>query len=107
MGKARECLVGLSQERLDFLVVHHFRAVDLGFEHQALRVYQQMPLAPFDLLAAVVAALLFSYPPVLLTDWLSTTPALGSGSRSIHTRRRLRRAACILSQVPSMRQVLK
>ena len=34
--------------------------------------------------------------PVVLTDWLSTTPALGSGSRLIRTRTRLRRAECIL-----------
>src|SRR5215204_4385532 len=28
----RECSVGSSQERLDPLVIHHFCAVDLGFE---------------------------------------------------------------------------
>jgi hypothetical protein len=44
---------------------------------------------------------------VLLTDWLSTTPALGSGSRFKRTRRRSRRARLILSQVPSMRHFLK
>jgi hypothetical protein len=42
-----------------------------------------------------------------LTDWESTTPALGWGSRFMRTRRRLPKAACTLSQVPSMRQVLK
>jgi hypothetical protein len=32
--------------------------VDPGFEHQTLRVYQQVPLATFDLLGAVVTTLL-------------------------------------------------
>jgi hypothetical protein len=64
-----------------------------------------VPLASFDLLATVVAALLSSYPPVLLSDWLSTTPALGSGSWFMRTR--LRKAACILSQVPSSLHLLK
>ena len=40
--------------------------------------------------------------PVVFSDWLSTTPALGSGSRLMRTRTRLRSAACVLSQVPTL-----
>ena len=71
-----EPLVGSPQQRLDPLVIHHLGAVDLGLEHQALGVHQQVTLTALDLLASVVTAL---SPPtaVLLTDWVSTTPALG------------------------------
>jgi hypothetical protein len=49
----------------------------LGFEHQALLIREQMALSALHLLAAVVSTLLSSYTGVLLTDWLSTMPALG------------------------------
>jgi len=81
--------------------------VDPRFDHQTLRVHQKMALPSFDLLSSVVATLFSPPTPVDFTDWLSTTPAPGSGSRFMRTRERLRKAACILSQVPSMRQVLK
>ena len=42
--------------------------------------------------------------PDVLTDWLSTMPALGRGFLSRRIRVRLRRAACILSQILSTRQ---
>ena len=65
-------------------------------------------LASFELLASVVAALfLSSYPSAFDRLATSTTPALGSGSRLMRTRRRLRKVACTLSQVPSSLQVLK
>jgi hypothetical protein len=32
--------------------------VDLGFEHEALGVYQQVTLPPFDLLASVVTSII-------------------------------------------------
>src|SRR5687768_15229177 len=109
MTQARECLVGFSQERLDPLS----KSITLALWTLALstRSCACLPTSAsfkaLDLLAAVVAALLSSYPGRLDLPWESTTPALGSGSRSMRTRRRLRKAACILSQVPSSRQVLK
>ena len=39
MREAREQPFGVIQKRLDPLVVHHLRAVDLGFEHEAFRVH--------------------------------------------------------------------
>ena len=78
-----------------------------GFEHEAFGVYQQMSLAALDLLAPVVTTLIASHAGALDLPWESTAPALGSGSRFLRTRTRLRKAAWILSQVPSRRQVLK
>jgi hypothetical protein len=75
MLEARVRSVGASEERLDTLVVHDLRAVDLRLEHQALRVHEQVALLSLHLLAAALS-LLFST-PVLLTYWLSTTPAVG------------------------------
>jgi hypothetical protein len=51
--------------------------MDLGFEHQTLRVHQEMALSSLYLLSTVVTTLLSAYPGCLYTDWLSTTPALG------------------------------
>src|SRR5918998_1176210 len=51
---------------------------------------------PLDLLGSYSMPRPSPPTPVVLTDWLSTTPALGSGSRLIRTRTRLRRAECIL-----------
>jgi hypothetical protein len=45
--------------------------------------------------------------PVVFTLWLSTTPALGCGSRPSRTRALRRRASCSRSQVPLMRQARK
>jgi hypothetical protein len=77
-----------------------------SFEHQTLRVHQQMALSSFDLLGPIVTR---SLPPtpVVLIDWLSTIVALGLGFLFRRTLTRSRRAECILSQVPSMRHLLK
>jgi len=55
------------------------RLVNEDRDDQAEGVNDDVALAPFDLLAGVVA----SRPPfsVVLTDWLSTIPALGSSLR--------------------------
>src|SRR5829696_6405014 len=50
---ARVCV----QQELDALPVLDLRAVEAGFDHQSLRVYQQVPFASFDLLGPVVTAL--------------------------------------------------
>jgi hypothetical protein len=61
MGEARERLVGSFEERLDPLVIHYFRAVNPGFEHEAFCVYQDVSLAALDLLAPVVTTLIASH----------------------------------------------
>ena len=81
---------GLKQE-LDAFPVLDFRAVDPHFEHQSLRVEEQMALASFDLFGSVVPPLLSSS-PVVLTDWESTMPALGWGSLCRRPLTRWRRA---------------
>jgi hypothetical protein len=66
------------QQNLDAFPVLDLCAVNPSFEHQPLSIYQEVSLAALDLLAAVIAALFSTYPGrVVLTDWLSTTPALG------------------------------
>jgi hypothetical protein len=81
------------------------RFADQGFEHETFGVHHQIALAPFDLLAASIAA----YAPfsVVLTDWRSILPALGVLSRPSCRRSCSRRASFIRAQVPSLRQVLK
>src|SRR5207249_9062221 len=72
-------------------------------QDQAVGIYQDMALAAFDLLAAIVAA-----PPpfwLVFTDWLSIIAALGVGSRPCFTRTCSRRAVWMRSQVPSVRHV--
>ena len=49
------------EEDLDPLVVHHFRAVNPGFEHHTLGIYEQVTFPAFDLLAAVVTELFSSH----------------------------------------------
>jgi hypothetical protein len=44
-----------------------------GFEDETLGVHQQVSLSAFDLLATVEAALSCPPPPVVFTDWESTT----------------------------------
>jgi len=46
------------KQELDALPILDVCAVEARFEHQTLRIHQQMPLASFDLLGAIVAALL-------------------------------------------------
>src|SRR5262245_11226446 len=69
-------------------------------QHQAQRIDQQMPLAPFDFLAPIIPAR-GAPTSVALTDWLSMHAALGVGSRPAATRVRSRKACTILAQVPS------
>ncbi len=42
------------QKQLDPVLVGHLGTVDLGFENQPFRIYEQVSLAPANLLAAVV-----------------------------------------------------
>jgi len=81
--------------------------VDQRFTHQALRVYQEVSLASFDLLGAVVASIFSSYPGALDRLAIHYAGARLGNSVLMRTRTRLRKAACILSQVPSIRHLLK
>lgn len=88
-------------------VAHILRAVpvleirwqDNDPEDERFDIDEQVPFPPLYLLATVVPA----HAPlsVVLTDWLSSTAALGSGSRPICGRTRRRRASVTRSQVPS------
>src|SRR3712207_5009736 len=61
VAEARKVLRCEIQQNLDALPILDLCAVDLGFEHWALRVHQEVALSAFDLLAAVVAALFSAY----------------------------------------------
>ena len=61
MTQARESLPCSMQQRLDPLVIHHLGAVDLGLEHEALSVHEDMALTALDLLTSVVTALFASH----------------------------------------------
>jgi len=50
------------QQELDVLPVFYLCAVDPRFEHQTLRLDQQVAFSPFDLLASIVSSLLSSHP---------------------------------------------
>ena len=84
--------------------------LDIGLMHQHAHdqpggIHEQMPLAPFHALAAIVAA-----PPpfwLVFTDWLSMMVALGVASRPCFTRTASRSAVCIRFQVPLLRHVRK
>ena len=73
--------------------------------YQSKGVYKEMPLSTIDLLSGIISMELpFS---AVLTDWLSTIAALGSGSRPSASRNCIRKAPCIRSHVPSRRHVEK
>jgi len=59
--------------------------MDNRLQYEALRIDEDVALAPFDLLARVITHRVDRDPPFSadLTDWLSMMPALGLASRSI------------------------
>jgi hypothetical protein len=100
VSESREAFSDSSQELLPTLAIVDVRGMDPHCQHEAERVYQQVPLPSVDPLGAVIAA----DPPfsVVRTDWLSMIPALGVRSRPACPRTSSRRASCIRSQVPSI-----
>src|SRR5919107_1368471 len=60
--KAREQLLNTIEQRLDPLLVQHFRAVNLSFENQTLGIYQQVTFSALHFLAAIVSSLCSAYP---------------------------------------------
>ena len=99
-------ILGRFEQAPDAVLVGHPRAVDAGLDHQAFRVHEDVALAAPHLLAPV--EVLCSPPtPLVFADWLSTIPALGSGSRPSCPLNRRRIARFILSQVSSILHALK
>src|SRR5215213_2870329 len=79
------------------------RNVHLGPHHQTLPVHQRMPFAAPETFLAGWKPSSSPPTPVLLTLWLSTMAALGSGSRPSRTPALLLRgASCDLCQVPTL-----
>ena len=63
MRKARKQLLSTIEQRLDPLLVQHFCAVNLGFEDQALGIYEQMAFSAFHFLATYsISSLRSTYP---------------------------------------------
>ncbi|HVF00890.1 MAG TPA: hypothetical protein VNA27_06055 [Rubrobacteraceae bacterium] len=52
MRKARKALAGGLQQQLDAILLGDLGAVNLGLKHQAFRIFEQVPLAPTNLLPA-------------------------------------------------------
>src|SRR5947209_1404574 len=80
---------------LDPSTVDHYR------QDQPERIDDQVALAPFNVLAFVVAV----GPPfcAVFTDWLSRIAADGVGSRPACSRTRTRKASCTTSTTPAPR----
>jgi hypothetical protein len=76
--------------------------VDFGSEQQAGCVGDDMPLAAFDFLRRIETAR--SASSVVLTDWLSITPAEGLGSRPAASRACSNNSKLIRSNTPPSRQ---
>ena len=94
------------QQRLDAVAIRDTRTMNFGPEYQALRIHQKVTLSALDLLAPVVAALFATH--ISSFDRLAVDYACaGLRIAPEGTRRRSRTTWCILSQVPSKRQVLK
>ncbi len=103
--EAHEPLPYPVEQNLGTVTILDVGCVDCDNQHQSKSVYEQMPFASINLLAGVMSM----EPPfsVVLTDWLSMIPALGSASRPSASRNSERKASCILSHVPSRRHVEK
>jgi hypothetical protein len=107
VGEVGKSLVRFAQERLDPFVIHHLGTVDLGCEHEAFGVYQQVSLATFDLLAPVLTPGFPAYCGGLYRLRIHHARAGLKGSLFKRTRSCSRMARLIFSQVPSIRQALK
>ena len=91
MLDAREEASNAFQQQNAAIPIRNIRCVHFYFQQEALRVDEDMALAPFDLLPAIVAP----RPPfsLVLTVWLSIIPALGSRWRPAASRTSPRRAS--------------
>jgi len=91
------------------IAVLNIGCVDQDEDKEAAGVGQDMPLAALDFFprviagrAAALASLAFG--SVVLTDWLSITPALGLASRPSISRRFMTSTVFIASSSPALRQ---
>jgi hypothetical protein len=93
------------QHLLGPIAVLHAGGRDDDGQDQSERVDEDMPFAAFDLFVGVEAA----DPPfsVVLTDWLSMTPALDWRRLPAATRTSPRSRSCMMYQVPSLRHCQK
>jgi hypothetical protein len=89
------------QQLLGPITVLHAGGRDDDGQDESECVDEEMPCAAFDLCMGVEAA----EPPfsVVLTDWLSMTPALGWRRLPAATRTSPRSRSCMSCQVPSLR----
>jgi hypothetical protein len=100
--QARKRPAQLLQHQLGTVPVLDPGAVDDHRQDHSQRVYHDVALAPFDILAFVVAV----DPPFwgVFTDWLSMIAADGVGSRPSCSRTFTRKASCTASITPASRQ---
>ena len=79
-----------AREKHAAVTVLKISGMDNGKQQEALRIYRDMPLLAFDLLARVIAVRIDAGPPfsALLTLWLSIIAAVGLASRSANSRHR-------------------
>jgi hypothetical protein len=86
----REQAARLPEDGQAAVAVLDIGRMDGGAQEQPERVDQDVPLAPLDLLARVVARRVGARPPfsALLTLWLSRIAALGLASRPARSRAR-------------------
>ena len=59
--KARKAISYTPQQQFDPVLIGDLGAVDLGFEHQSLRIHQEMTLPAANLLPTVVSTCLTTY----------------------------------------------
>jgi hypothetical protein len=106
MLDAREAAFNAFPQQNAALPIRNGRRVHFDFQQEALRIDQDMALASFDLLPAIVASVAPSERApfsLVLTVWLSIIAALGWGSRPSSIRRRSRKVVLIVSHRPLRR----
>jgi hypothetical protein len=103
--QARELGAEDAQERHGRIAVLHISRSDHHGEQQPEGIDEDMPLATIDMFGLIVAV----DPPfsVVLTDWLSITPALGCRCFPLALRTLPRRRSFMRCHVPSWRQARK
>jgi len=101
-AQAREGVAECRHDQACAVAVLNVGRMDNGDQHQPEDIYQQMALAPIDLLARIVAVR--APLSVVLTDWLSMIAALGCRLRPAASRTSPRSSSWIRFQVPSRRQ---
>ena len=68
MREAWEAFTSGLQKQLDAVLVGHLGTVDFGFENQAFRIHEQVPLSAANLLAAYSRPRASPPTPLVLAD---------------------------------------